>query len=180
MVGLLIIPSLYAWFNIIANWNPYGNTSKLPIAVASVDKGTTIEGNSINAGQMVVDALKENHDMGWTFVSKDEAIEGVKSGEYYAAAVIPEDFSQNISSILTGTIKKPSIDYYLNEKKNAIANKMTDVGLETVQTKVNQTFVATITQVVGKFLNLSADKLSNQDPIDSLVQSLNALNKNLS
>lgn len=180
MAGLIIIPSLYAWFNIVANWDPYANTGNIAIAVANNDTGVTIGTQSINAGKEVVNELKENHSMDWTFVDEETAKSGVKSGAYYAAVVIPSDFSKNMASILSGTITKPTINYYLNEKTNAIANKMTNVGVDTVQTKVNQAFVETVTRVAAQVLNVSADKLNEADPIDGLITNLNEVNGSLS
>lgn len=86
VAGVCLLPSLYAWFNIAANMDPYGNTGAVQIAVANLDKGTENElTGSLNAGEEIVDQLKENHDLGWKFVKKEEAVDGVKSGKYYAA-----------------------------------------------------------------------------------------------
>ncbi len=136
MAGLIIIPSLYAWFNIVANWDPYANTGNIAIAVANNDTGVTIGTQSINAGKEVVNELKEkeNHSMDWTFVDEETAKSGVKSGAYYAAVVIPSDFSKNMASILSGTITKPTINYYLNEKTNAIGRDVTNVGAPLAET----------------------------------------------
>ena len=99
VAGVCLLPSLYAWFNIAANMDPYGNTGAVQIAVANLDKGTENElTGSLNAGEEIVDQLKENHDLGWKFVKKEEAVDGVKSGKYYAAIVIPEDFSESMLS----------------------------------------------------------------------------------
>mgnify|MGYP004548267931 CR=1 FL=1 len=85
VVGVCILPSLYAWFNIAANMNPYVNTAGIKIAVANEDKGADNVKMSLNAGNTIVSNLKENDKLGWTFVERQEAIKGVKSGEYYAA-----------------------------------------------------------------------------------------------
>ena len=129
VIGVCIIPSLYAWFNIAANKDPYGNTANIKIAVANNDAGTENDmlGN-LDVGGQIVDTLKENDSLGWVFVSEDKAISGVKSGEYYAAIVIPDNFSESMVSFLSGKIEQPEFDYYLNEKKNAIAPKITDTG----------------------------------------------------
>jgi len=179
MIGLIIIPSLYAWFNIAANWDPYSNTKNIAIGVANNDTGTVLSGASLNVGDKVVQELRANDAMDWTFVSEQEALEGVRSGRFYAAVVIPRDFSQNMASITTGTITKPQLHYYLNEKTNAIANKMTNVGVDTVQNKVNQAFVETVTLVAGQLLNISADKLNQADPIDSLIKDMDEANTSL-
>ena len=103
-LGVCVIPSLYAWYNIVANWDPYGNTQGIKIAIANNDRGTQNDlVGELNAGDKVVDQLKENHQLGWTFVdSTADAKEGVESGEYYAAIVIPKNFSDNLVSMLDG------------------------------------------------------------------------------
>lgn len=180
MVGLIIIPSLYAWFNIAANWDPYSNTGHIAIAVSNEDAGTTVAGATINAGEKVVGELKANDAMDWTFVDRDEALEGVRSGEFYAAVIIPKEFSKDMTSILSGSIEKPVLEYYLNEKTNAIANKMTNVGVDTVQTKVNQAFVETVTLVAGQLMNVSANAINQSDPIDTLVKNMEEVSTSIS
>ncbi len=113
--GVCLLPSLYAWFNIAANMDPYGNTQGIKVAVANCDEGADTAQMSLNAGASIMDNLKENKKLGWTFVDEEEAIEGVKSGAYYAAIVIPEDFSDSLLSILSGDVRKPQLDYYINE-----------------------------------------------------------------
>ena len=107
IIGVSIIPSLYAWFNIAANIDPYANTSGIKVAVANNDKDASSKDLEINAGDEIISNLKENNQLGWTFVDEEQAIEGVKSGEYYAAIVIPEDFSSSLLSILSGELKTP-------------------------------------------------------------------------
>ena len=114
IIGVSIIPSLYAWFNIAANIDPYANTSGIKVAVANNDKDASSKDLEINAGDEIISNLKENNQLGWTFVDEEQAIEGVKSGEYYAAIVIPEDFSSSLLSILSGELKTPELEYYIN------------------------------------------------------------------
>lgn len=101
--------------------DPYGNTKGIQVAIANEDKGADSEQMSLDAGQNIVDNLKKNDQLGWKFVDAKEAKMGVKSGKYYAAIVIPDNFSESLLSILSGDIKQPELDYYINEKKNAIA-----------------------------------------------------------
>ena len=165
-LGLIILPSLYAWFNIAASWDPYGNTKGLKVAVVNNDKGasidsifdTDIDDSSINIGEMVMDELRKNDNIGWQFVEGNAAIDGVQSGKYYAAVVIPEDFSQKISSVLTTNIERPVLQYYVNEKKNAIATKITNKGVETVQQQINETFINTTSKVMAKVLNNKSER----------------------
>lgn len=163
-IGVCIIPSLYAWYNIAANWDPYGNTAGVRIAVANEDAGVDNEYvGSLNAGEQTIEELKQNHDLGWVFTDADAAREGVERGDYYAAIVIPSDFSENLTSMLTGTFKQPELKYYVNEKKNAIAPKVTDTGAETIEQQINETFVST----VSKTLAQKADELSGEMDADA-------------
>ena len=148
-IGVCIIPSLYAWYNIEANWDPYGSTEGVKIAVANEDAGVETElTGKLNAGEQTIDKLKENHDLGWVFTDAKKAEEGVRRGDYYAAIVIPHDFSEKLTSMLTGDFEQPELTYYVNEKKNAIAPKVTDTGAETIETQLNETFVGTVTSTL--------------------------------
>ena len=121
IIGLSILPSLYAWFNILSNWDPYSSkaTSNLKIAVFSEDKGTKIEGIEINIGDTVIEGLQSNKVIGWVFSdSAKDATDGVYSGEYYAALIISENFTKDMMGFLDGNVKHPKITYYENEKKN--------------------------------------------------------------
>ena len=169
-VGIMILPSLYAWFNIAANWDPYGNTGGLKVAVVNEDEGfspsaldlpeaakTVLGDKEINIGGMVEDNLKMNDQIGWQFVTEEEAMAGVSDGTYYAAVVIPSDFSSDIASILSEDVKHPEIAYYVNEKKNAIATKITDKGVGTIQQQVNESFVSAVSEAVSSAMNLTGD-----------------------
>ncbi len=147
-IGVAIIPSLYAWFNILANWDPYENTSTVPIAVVIEDKGADISDMGYtNAGDMIREELEGNTQLGWSFVdSEDEAVEGVRAGTYYAAFVVPADFTESLADVLDGDTEKAHIAYYVNEKANAVAPKVTDTGSTTIENQIANEFV----DVVGK------------------------------
>ena len=146
IMGVTVVPCLYAWFNIAGSWDPYSNTGNLKVAVASVDDG--YEGSLIpirlNLGEQVLSSLRENTQMDWVFTSEENAVSGVQSGEYYAAIVIPKDFSSKMMSIFSEDIQKPKIVYYSNAKENAIAPKVTDKGASAIQKQINQTFIETV------------------------------------
>ncbi len=149
IMGLAVIPSLYAWFNILSNWDPYGEsaTTNLQIAVSSEDVGTSIAGYEINVGDKIIANLKENKTIGWVFTdTEEEAVNGVRSGEYYACLIVNESFSKDIISFLGGDLEHPTITYYVNEKKNAIAPKITNKVKTTIKKEVNEAFVGTIAQ----------------------------------
>ena len=152
-IGVCVIPSLYAWYNIVANWDPYANTANIKIAVANEDEGTTNEyTGTMNAGEQVIEQLRENDQLGWTFTDAKEAKEGVYRGDYYAGIIIPRDFSEKLTSMLTGEFTEPKLVYYVNEKKNAIAPKVTDTGASTIQEQINSTFVSTVSKTLVKTL----------------------------
>lgn len=160
MAGVCILPSLYAWFNIAANMDPYSNTQGIRVAVANNDAGSENEMLTLNAGDSIVDNLRKNDQLGWTFVDEEKAVEGVKSGKYYAAIVIPEDFSSSLLSIISGRPKTPELTYYINEKKNAIAPKITDTGAGTVQQEINDTFSSAAAETISKLIQSSVLKVS--------------------
>lgn len=149
IIGLCVIPSLYAWFNIFANWDPYepAATSQLKVAVASDDAGAEIMGLSLNVGDSVLEALGANTTIGWVFPgTTEEALEGVKNSDYYAALIIPENFTQEMLGFLDGEVDHPTIYYYENEKKNGIAPKITGKAKNAVREQVNATFVSTVAE----------------------------------
>ena len=182
VAGVCLLPSLYAWFNIAANMDPYGNTGSLKIAVANLDQGTENElTGALNAGDEVIDRLKENKNLGWKFVGEKQAVDGVKSGKYYAAIVIPENFSESLTSVLTGNIEQPKFLYYLNEKKNAIAPKITDSGAAAVQNQVNDAFVSAASEAVSEIFKTSiAGAAGNLDVMqENVVSDLKKVSDNI-
>lgn len=183
IMGLSIIPALYAWFNIMSNWDPYGTsaTSQMKVAVCSQDSGVEIGSLSLNVGDEVIAGLKENTTIGWVFTaSKDEALEGVNSGDYYAALIVLESFTTDFISFLGGDPKNPTIAYYENSKKNAIATKITGKAKTAVQEQVNQKVISTLTEVLtesGKILAENDENgvdivVSTADQLDELDSSL--------
>ena len=129
-MGLVVVPTLYAWFNIAASWDPYGNTKALKVAVANNDKGykSDLIPVRVNVGETIISTLHANDQLDWQFVKSDKAIDGVKSGEYYAAIVIPKGFSADMMTLFSPDIKHAQLKYYLNEKINPIAPHITDQG----------------------------------------------------
>lgn len=160
MAGVCVLPSLYAWFNIAANMDPYSNTQGIKVAIANNDEGADNAMLSLNAGDSIVENLEANDQLGWTFVEEEKAVEGVRSGKYYAAIVIPEDFSSSLLSIISGEPRKANLSYYINEKKNAIAPKITDTGAGTVQQEINDTFSSVAAETISKLIQSSVTKVS--------------------
>lgn len=182
--GLMVLPSLYAWFNIEASWDPYGNTGNLKVAVANCDEGYSLKGMTVNVGNSIVDSLAGNDEIGWLFMEETDAVEGVKSGAYYAAIVIPEDFSRDMMSILTPDMVRPDLKYYVNEKTNAIAPKITGTAMSTVQQQVNESFINqgitvlcdTIQNLYEAYVNADFPKASDVDAEGALQDTIGILN----
>lgn len=152
IMGLCIVPCLYAWFNIFSNWDPYESaaTGRIRVAVANEDEGAELLGLKVNVGDKIIDALKANDAIGWEFVDDSEAAaRGVYASDYYAALIIPEDFSMDAMSFVTGELKNPKLIYYENEKKNAIAPKITGKARTAVREQVNAAFVETLAKYVS-------------------------------
>lgn len=159
-IGVAVLPSLYAWFNIMALWDPYSNVRNLPVAVVSIDRGAqSAETGRINAGRSVIQELRGNKSLGWKFMDDDErAIEEVHSGQCYAAIIIPERFSADLVGIVEGAGNRPALNYYVNEKKNAIAPKVTDTGASTIDQEINAVFVSAVSDALaGKVLQTVGD-----------------------
>ncbi|MGG3480847.1 YhgE/Pip domain-containing protein [Peribacillus frigoritolerans] len=164
VVFLMFIPSIYAWFNIVASWDPYANTEGILVGVANNDKGAELNGKAVNIGKEVMEGLKENKDLGWRFTSEKEAIAKVEKGDYYASIIIPENFSEHIATIMTDDPKKAEIDYYVNEKINSIAPKITAAGANTIVDNVSKTFIKSASGSILAIFNELGITLQNELP----------------
>lgn len=148
-LGMIVMPSAYAWYVVAANWDPYSNTADMLVAVANEDAGAdSPETGHLDVGAQVVAQLHDNHEMGWEFTDAEAAINGVYEGRYWAALVIPKDFSEDFASVFTGDFTQPTIDYYVNEKPSSIAPKVTDAAANAVEAAVNENFVKTVSEKV--------------------------------
>lgn len=158
VMGLVLVPPLYAWFTTLGFWDPYANTGNIKVAVASCDEGyqSDLLPTRVNAGEQIVSTLRANDRFDWQFVTEEQAVEGVRSGEYYAAMVIPSTFTADLMTVFGGDIAHASIDYYSNEKENAIAQRVTSTGASTLQETIDQTFAETVADVaLGVTSNLT-------------------------
>ena len=160
--GALITPSLYAWFNISAFWDPFDNTKNLSIAVVNLDEGATSSlTGELNVGDQLVAQLKDNDDLGWHFMDKDEAMTSIKSGESFAAFVVPETFSADLLSITTGTFTQQKLEYYVNEKHNGVAPEITDTGSTTIKTQMIDAFTAQVATAVTEAIKSGSGSIES-------------------
>lgn len=183
IMGLSIIPALYAWFNILSNWDPYGEsaTSQMHIAVYSEDAGVTYGKLFLNMGDTVVEGLESNTTIGWVFSdTREEALRGVYNGEYYAAFIIPENFTEDMLSFVKGEVNHPVIEYYENSKKNAIATKITSKVKTTIQNQVNTSVVSKLTELASKSGELlSGETVDDKNLVSGIQQKLRDMDKEL-
>ncbi|MGG1575891.1 YhgE/Pip domain-containing protein [Fictibacillus sp. NRS-1165] len=162
--GLIVLPSVYAWVNIKAMWDPYENTSGIKIAIVNEDTGAMLQDQPINLGRQVVKNLRHNDKLGWTFVDNKTAREGVLNGKYYTSLYIPPDFSRKISSIASKDPEKPEIIYTVNEKINAVSPKITQSGVSTIINQVSDNFTKSVGNTIFKKFNEAGITLEKELP----------------
>ena len=180
ITGLIVLPSLYAWFNIKASWDPYGSTSRIKVAVVNNDVGGVIGDNNINIGDKLIEKLKENNKLGWNFVDENEANEGLEVGRYYAIITIPEAFTDETISIIDKVIQRPKLIYKVNQKSNAIAPKITDKGVTTIKSEIDSNIIETVDGIVFKVLNEAGITLEgSKEKLISLMNGVINLNNRL-
>jgi len=162
--GLIFLPSLYAWLNIYASMDPYAHTSNMKIAIVNEDMGTTVRNEAINVGNEVIENLQTNESFTWELENEKQAMQHLKNGDYFAMIVIPNDFSQKLTSILTKQPTKARIDYYVNEKKNPIAPKITSKGASVPTQQVSSEFVSTVNGTLFSIFNTIGLEMEREIP----------------
>ena len=178
-IGVCVIPALYAWLNIFSNHDPYANTGKIRMAVVSLDEGCEQDGEMQNVGDSVIEKLHDNTSLDWQFMdSKDEAVSSVKSGDNYAALIIPQNFTASMYNVFSDKLKRPKLILYQNQKKNAVANKITDTVTTTLQSSINETFVSTMSTKIFNGMSGLKDKLS-EGATDAIVDRLKKLREDI-
>ncbi|MDJ1121328.1 YhgE/Pip domain-containing protein [Olsenella sp. YH-ols2217] len=180
-IGLIAVPSLYAWFNIAGSWDPYANTGNLKVAVANCDEGYTSDlvPVSINVGERVTTALRANDSIGWVITSEDDAMEGLKAGDYYAAIVIPQDFSRDLLSMLEPDATKAKLIYWDNQKENAIANVVTDKASSAVREQIDTTFAETVSSIGASTLSSLGNYLDSDTMADVATKAVGTVNESI-
>ena len=182
IVGLIFLPSMYAWPNILSSWDPYGHTNNIKVAVTSEDAGATVDGKELNLGNSLVEGLKSNKNLNWQFVSnKEEAENGVRIGDYYASIVVPKNFSQDMTSVSRTEPKRATIEYTVNEKINAISPKITNSGASAIANNISKNFVETANGVIFEKLHEAGIKFEENLPsIEKAKEEIFKLNDNFS
>ena len=182
IVGLIFLPSMYAWPNILSSWDPYGHTNNIKVAVTSEDDGATVDGKELNLGNSLVEGLKSNKNLDWQFVSnKQEAEDGVRIGDYYASIVVPKNFSQDMTSVSRTEPQRATIEYTVNEKINAISPKITNSGASAIANNISKNFVETANGIIFEKLHEAGVKFEENLPsIEKAKEEIFKLNDNFS
>ena len=182
IVGLIFLPSMYAWPNILSSWDPYGHTNNIKVAVTSEDKGATVDGKDLNLGNSLVEGLKNNKNLDWQFVSnKQEAEDGVRIGDYYASIVVPKNFSKDMTSVSRTEPQRATIEYTVNEKINAISPKITNSGASAIANNISKNFVETANGIIFEKLHEAGIKFEENLPsIEKAKEEIFKLNDNFS
>ena len=182
IVGLIFLPSMYAWPNILSSWDPYGHTNNIKVAVTSEDAGATVDGKDLNLGNSLVEGLKNNKNLDWQFVSnKQQAEDGVRIGDYYASIVVPKNFSQDMTSVSRTEPKRATIEYTVNEKINAISPKITNSGASAIANNISKNFVETANGIIFERLHEAGIKFEENLPsIEKAKEEIFKLNDNFS
>lgn len=182
IVGLIFLPSMYAWPNILSSWDPYGHTNNIKVAVTSEDAGATVDGKDLNLGNSLVEGLKNNKNLDWQFVSnKQQAEDGVRIGDYYASIVVPKNFSQDMTSVSRTEPKRATIEYTVNEKINAISPKITNSGASAIANNISKNFVETANGIIFERLHEAGIKFEENLPsIEKAKKEIFKLNDNFS
>ena len=182
IVGLIFLPSMYAWPNILSSWDPYGHTNNIKVAVTSEDTGATVDGKELNLGNSLVEGLKNNKNLDWQFVSnKEEAEKGVRIGDYYASIVVPKNFSQDMTSVSRTEPQRATIEYTVNEKINAISPKITNSGASAIANNISKNFVETANGIIFEKLHEAGIKFEENLPsIEKAKEEIFKLNDNFS
>lgn len=170
VLGLVLLPSIFTWYNVLACWDVFGNTGNLKVAVANSDEGYQSElvPLRINIGDQVVSALRANDQMNWVFTDEEDAVDGAEAGRYYAAVVIPPSFSRDMMTFYSGDVEHARIVYYSNEKKNAIAPKVTGQGADQISAQVNRVFAETLSETALGISSALLDYLDDADAAGAL------------
>lgn len=177
---IICIPSLYALLNVQATWDPYARTANIEVAVVNDDLGYNTNGTHYNVGNILVDELKDNKNFSWKFVDKETALNGVKNGDYYAALIIPGNFSKDLLSIETKTPQPAKIEYVVNDKLNPVAPRLTNAGADAVQAKINNEVVKTVDGIIfGQLSDVGSLVKDNKAQFIKLKSFVNELNGKL-
>ncbi|MFR7746924.1 MAG: YhgE/Pip family protein [Eggerthellaceae bacterium] len=184
VVGLVVLPSIFSWYNVLACWDVFDNTDNLKVAVANNDEGyqSDLVPLKINMGEQVLSSLLDDKEMNWVFTDEQDAVDGAKSGKYYAAVVIPPTFSKDMMTFYSPDVEHAKLLYYTNDKKNVVAPKLTQQGADDAAGRINDIFVEKISEIglnVASQLVDYSDKNGVASKLGQLAQNIDSMSSRL-
>lgn len=168
MAAIVLIPTIYTTLFLGSMWDPYGNVDQLPVAVVNNDKSVDYEGKELAVGDELVDKLRENDQLDFHFVSADKAEKGIEDGTYYMVITIPENFSENASTLMDDEPQKMELQYVTNPGTNYIASKMSETALAKIQKEVSESVTKEYTETIFDQLGTIGSGMS--DAADGALQ----------
>lgn len=184
VVGLVVLPSIFSWYNVLACWDVFDNTDNLKVAVTNNDEGyqSDLVPLKINMGEQVLSSLLDDKEMNWVFTDEQDAVDGAKSGKYYAAVVIPPTFSKDMMTFYSPDVEHAKLLYYTNDKKNVVAPKLTQQGADDAAGRINDIFVEKISEIglnVASQLVDYSDKNGVASKLGQLAQNIDSMSSRL-
>ena len=172
-IVVMLIPLIYSFFYLKSYWNPYGNLSDMQIAVVNLDKGK----DDKNQGNEFVQSLKDSDTFKICEVSKDEAQEGMKKGNYYATIEIPENFTKCLESASTEDKQIAQVTYSPNQATNYLATQIVNSAVKTIelnlQSKIDKEIIANLASKLNEVPDSLQEISNGADTILNGTESLN-------
>ena len=180
-IAICVIPALYAWFNIFSNWDPYGGTGNISIALVTRDLGfTKDDGEYVNEGRAIVDEMAAGTSINWVPTDYSDAMDGVRSGKYYGALVLGENLSRNMYRITDALYdQQPSIIFYQNAKTNAIANKITETAASTAEHNIQVRYLGILIRNLFDKIDDFVEEIDTGETIEDVIRILKKTSQKL-
>lgn len=184
LFGLTVVPLVFTVFNVLASWNPFDNTDELKIAVSSEDEGhnTDLAQVNLNLGEQVLAQLSLNKQIDWTITTKENALEGTRSGEYYASIVLPPSFSKDLMTFYIAGTEPTELTMYTNQKKNSLAPMITEQAATGAIDQINESFSEVVNNVglgLVKDLNKVLTEGDTKAVLDRMEASVDGVSRQL-
>src|SRR5699024_3389464 len=184
LFGLTVVPLVFTVFNVLARWLPFVKTDQLKIAVSSEDEGhnTDLAQVNLNLGEQVLAQLSLNKQIDWTLTTKENALEGTRSGEYYASIVLPPSFSKDLMTFYIAGTEPTELTMYTNQKKNSLAPMITEQAANGAIAKINESFSEVVNNVglgLIKDLNKVLTEGDTKAVLDRMEASVDGVSRQL-
>ncbi|WP_175988261.1 YhgE/Pip domain-containing protein [Bacillus sp. Marseille-Q1617] len=148
ILAVLFIPVLYSGMFLWAFWDPYEQLNDLPVAVVNSDRGAEFNGEELHIGSDLVQKLKDSGQFDFHFVDKEAGYENLKKQDYYMLVEIPEDFSENGTTLLEDHPQKLSLKYVPNESFNFLSAQIGDTAMKEIKASLSQSVSETYAETM--------------------------------